>query len=71
MFCFFGKQGSRKRHLLNIGDAVKKEMNVGHDKLYHFKGNGFINEMRLTDKSNPTGIIVSFADALKKKVYSL
>ena len=72
VFAFFGKQGSGKDTSAQyLADAVKDEMNVGHDKLYHFKGNGFVNEMRLTDKSNPTGIIVSFAGALKKEVYSL
>ena len=72
VFAFFGKQGSGKDTSAQyLADAVKDEMNVGHDKLYHFKGNGFVNEMRLTDKSNPTGIIVSFAGALKEEVYSL
>lgn len=72
VFAFFGKQGSGKDTSAQyLADAVKNEMNVGYDKLYHFKGKGFVNEMRLTDKSNPTGIIVSFAGALKEEVYSL
>ena len=72
VFAFFGKQGSGKDTSAQyLADAVKDEMNVGHDKLYHFKGNGFVNEMRLNSESNPTGIIVSFAGALKEEVYSL
>lgn len=72
VFAFFGKQGSGKDTSAQyLADAVKDEMNKGYDKLYYFKGKGFVNEMRLTDKSNPTGIIVSFAGALKKEVYSL
>lgn len=72
VFAFFGKQGSGKDTSAQyLADAVKDEMNKGYDKLYHFKGKGFVNEMRLTDKSNPTGIIVSFAGALKEEVYSL
>lgn len=72
VFAFFGKQGSGKDTSAQyLADAVKDEMNVGHDKLYHFKGQGFINEMKLTDEYNPTGIIVSFAGALKEEVYSL
>ena len=72
VFAFFGKQGSGKDTSAQyLADAVKDEMNTGYDKLYHFKGKGFVNEMRLTDKSNPTGIIVSFAGALKEEVYSL
>lgn len=72
VFAFFGKQGSGKDTSAQyLADAVKDEMNKGYDKLYHFKGKGFVNEMRLTDKSNSTGIIVSFAGALKEEVYSL
>ena len=72
VFAFFGKQGSGKDTSAQyLADAVKDEMNKGYDKLYHFKGKEFVNEMRLTDKSNPTGIIVSFAGALKEEVYSL
>lgn len=72
IFAFFGKQGSGKDTSAQyLADAVKDEMNEGYDKLYHFKGKGFVNEMRLTDKSNPTGIIVSFAGALKEEVYAL
>ena len=72
VFAFFGKQGSGKDTSAQyLADAVKDEMNRGYDKLYHFKGKGFVNEMRLTDKSNPTGIIVSFAGALKEEVYAL
>ena len=72
VFAFFGKQGSGKDTSAQyLADAVKDEMNRGYDKLYHFKGRGFVNEMRLTDKSNPTGIIVSFAGALKEEVYAL
>lgn len=72
VFAFFGKQGSGKDTSAQyLADAVKDEMNRGYDKLYHFKGKGFVNEMRLMDKSNPTGIIVSFAGALKEEVYSL
>ena len=72
VFAFFGKQGSGKDTSAQyLADAVKDEMNEGYDKLYHFKGKGFVNEMRLTDKSNPTGIIVSFAGALKEEVYAL
>ena len=72
VFAFFGKQGSGKDTSAQyLSDAVKEEMNKGYDKLYHFKGKGFVNEMRLDDKSNPTGIIISFAGALKEEVYSL
>lgn len=72
VFAFFGKQGSGKDTSAQyLADAVKDEMNKGYDKLYHFKGKGFVNEMRLTNESNPTGIIVSFAGALKEEVYSL
>ena len=72
VFAFFGKQGSGKDTSAQyLADAVQEEMNRGHDRLYRFKGKGFVNEMRLNDKSNPTGIIVSFAGALKEEVYSL
>lgn len=72
VFAFFGKQGSGKDTSAQyLADAVKDEMNVGRDKLYHFKGKGFVNEMRLNDESNPTGIIVSFGGALKEEVYEL
>lgn len=72
VFAFFGKQGSGKDTSAQyLADAVKEEMNKGRDKLYHFKGKGFVNEMRLNDESNPTGVIVSFAGALKEEVYSL
>ena len=72
VFAFFGKQGSGKDTSAQyLAEAVQEEMNRGYDKLYHFKGKGFVNEMRLTDKSNPTGIIVSFAGALKEEVYNL
>ena len=72
IFAFFGKQGSGKDTSAQyLAEAVKEEMNEGYDKLYHFKGNGFVNEMELNDKVNPTGIIVSFAGALKEEVYSL
>lgn len=72
VFAFFGKQGSGKDTSAQyLADAVQEEMNRGHDKLYHFKGKGFVNEMKLNEKSNPTGIIVSFAGALKEEVYSL
>lgn len=72
VFAFFGKQGSGKDTSANyLAEAVQEEMNRGHDKLYHFKGKGFVNEMKLNEKSNPTGIIVSFAGALKEEVYSL
>ena len=72
VFAFFGKQGSGKDTSAQyLSDAVKEEMNEGYDKLYHFKGKGFVNEMRLNDKSNPTGIIISFAGALKEEVFSL
>ena len=72
VFAFFGKQGSGKDTSAQyLADAVKDEMNKGYDKLYHFNGKGFVNEMRLTDESNPTGIIVSFAGALKEEIYSL
>lgn len=72
VFAFFGKQGSGKDTSAQyLADAVQEEMNKGHDRLYRFKGKGFVNEMRLNDESNPTGIIVSFAGALKEEVYSL
>ena len=72
VFAFFGKQGSGKDTSAQyLADAVQEEMNRGHDKLYHFKGKGFVNEMKLNEKSNPTGIIVSFAGSLKEEVYSL
>lgn len=72
IFAFFGKQGSGKDTSAQyLADAVQDEINRGYDKLYHFKGKGFVNEMRLTDKSNPTGIVVSFAGALKEEIYSL
>jgi hypothetical protein len=72
VFAFFGKQGSGKDTSAQyLADAVKDEMNKGYDKLYHFKGKGFVNEMKLNEKSNPTGIIVSFAGALKEEIYSL
>lgn len=72
VFAFFGKQGSGKDTSAQyLADAVQEEMNKGRDKLYHFKGKGFVNEMKLNEKSNPTGIIVSFAGALKEEVYSL
>ena len=72
VFAFFGKQGSGKDTSAQyLADAVQEEMNKGHDRLYRFKGKGFVNEMRLNDESNPTGIIISFAGALKEEVYSL
>ena len=72
VFAFFGKQGSGKDTSAQyLAEAVQEEMNRGHDRLYRFKGKGFVNEMRLNDKSNPTGIIVSFAGALKEEVYNL
>ena len=72
VFAFFGKQGSGKDTSAQyLADAVKDEMNEGYDKLYHFKGKGFVNEMELNSESNPTGIIVSFAGALKEEVYVL
>ena len=72
VFAFFGKQGSGKDTSAQyLAEAVQEEMNRGHDRLYRFKGKGFVNEMRLNDESNPTGIIISFAGALKEEVYSL
>lgn len=72
VFAFFGKQGSGKDTSAQyLAEAVQEEMNKGYDKLYHFKGKGFVNEMKLNEKSNPTGIIVSFAGALKEEVYTL
>lgn len=72
VFAFFGKQGSGKDTSAQyLADAVKEHMNRGYDNLYHFKGNGFVNEMKLNEKSNPTGIIVSFGGALKEEVYEL